>query len=125
MVATLSPSPTTDTARPPLCVSTTASRERHFGQVTLNGSFSCVGIRTAILRSFRTSFTEYLTLISSPVPELTPDELRDMLQKLEHVCRQAQELQQQIKEKMTERARDRSDHPAESDAGAEQNRRGE
>jgi hypothetical protein len=30
------------------------------------------------------------------VPELTPDELKEMLEKLEEVCRQAQELQPTI-----------------------------
>ena len=38
------------------------------------------------------------------MPELTPEELQDIMDKLDLVCRQAQELQQQIKRKMAEAA---------------------
>ena len=44
------------------------------------------------------------------VRELTPDELKAILQKLDDVCRQAQELQKQLREKMIDRAR--RDYPA-------------
>ena len=39
------------------------------------------------------------------VAELTPDELADILARLEAVCAQAQELQQQIKRAMADAAR--------------------
>ena len=38
------------------------------------------------------------------MPELSPAELRELLQKLDDVCRQAQDLQRHIREKMDERA---------------------
>jgi hypothetical protein len=46
------------------------------------------------------------------VPELSPDELHAIVQKLDEVCRQAQELQKQLREKMLDRAR--RDSPASS-----------
>jgi hypothetical protein len=57
------------------------------------------------------------------VPEITPDELKEMLEKLEDVCRQAQELQHQIRQKMADRARSTKDHPARSDAADGSKRR--
>jgi len=39
------------------------------------------------------------------MPSLTPEEVALMLQKLDEVCQQAQELQEQIRSKMIERAR--------------------
>jgi hypothetical protein len=46
------------------------------------------------------------------VPELSPDELEAIVQKLDEVCRQAQELQERLREKMLDRAR--RDYPARS-----------
>jgi hypothetical protein len=45
------------------------------------------------------------------LPELTPDELQAILDKLDAVCEQARELQQQIKITMAEAAR--RDYPHE------------
>jgi hypothetical protein len=39
------------------------------------------------------------------LPELTPDEIKALIAKLDDVCRQAQELQKTLKRKMVERAR--------------------
>jgi hypothetical protein len=39
------------------------------------------------------------------VPELTPEELAAMLEKLDAVCQQAQELSAEIRKKMIERKR--------------------
>jgi hypothetical protein len=44
------------------------------------------------------------------VPDLTPQELQAILEKLDAVCEQARELQQQIRLKMAEAAR--RDYPA-------------
>ena len=46
------------------------------------------------------------------MPELTPEELRKILDRLEEVSQQAQELQEQLRQKMVERAR--SNSPARS-----------
>ena len=47
------------------------------------------------------------------MPELSPEELEAILHKLDDVCRQAQELQKQLREKMLDRAR--RDYPARSE----------
>ncbi len=73
-----------------------------------------------IIRARRPSFAEYLKLVSSRVPELTPEELAAMLRKLDGVCRQAQELSAEIRKKMADAKRGdyqtddvvRSDHRA-------------
>jgi hypothetical protein len=46
------------------------------------------------------------------VAELSPAQLRAILDKLDDVCRQAQELQKQLREKMLDRAR--RDYPVRS-----------
>ena len=48
------------------------------------------------------------------MPGLPPEELQAVLDKLDEVCRQAQELQRQIRKQMVEYAR--RDHPARSAA---------
>ena len=47
---------------------------------------------------------------SCDVAHLTPDELQTLLDKLDDVCRQARELQKQLRQQMIERAR--RDQPA-------------
>jgi hypothetical protein len=39
------------------------------------------------------------------VPSLSPEELQRLLDKLDEVCRQAQEIQRQIRQQMIDRAR--------------------
>jgi hypothetical protein len=46
----------------------------------------------------------------SPMPELTSTELKAVLKKLDEMCAQARELQEQIRGKMAEAAR--RDYPA-------------
>jgi hypothetical protein len=58
-----------------------------------------------IIRKRPLSFAEYLMLVSSRVPELTPEELAAMLEKLDGVCRQAQELSADIRKKMADTKR--------------------
>ena len=61
------------------------------------------------------SFAEHHSDVRFPLmPELTPEELRRILDRLEEVSRQAQELQEQLRQKMVDRAR--SDSPARSAA---------
>jgi hypothetical protein len=48
------------------------------------------------------------------VPGLSPEELQAVIDKLDEVCRQAQELQEQLRKQMVERAR--RDQPARSAA---------
>jgi hypothetical protein len=50
--------------------------------------------------------------ITFSVPELSPAEIRAILDKLDEVCRQAQDLQRQLREQMLDRAR--RDYPARS-----------
>ena len=62
------------------------------------------------------------TCIISFVAHPSPEELRLILEKLEDVCRQAQQLQKQIREQMVERAR--KDYTARSAAPIKDRRRG-
>jgi len=55
------------------------------------------------------------------MPGLPPEELQAALDKLEEVCRQAQELQRQIRKQMVERAS--RDRPARSAASEPQERK--
>jgi hypothetical protein len=55
-----------------------------------------------------------LSLVCCRVPELTPEELAAMLEKLDTVCRQAQELSAEIRKRMADTKR--ADHQS-SDIG--------
>jgi hypothetical protein len=57
----------------------------------------------------------------SLMPELTADQLRAILQKLDDVCRQARELQAQLRAAMLERAR--ANQPARSSAPSRDRRK--
>jgi hypothetical protein len=55
------------------------------------------------------------------MPTLSPEELQRVLDKLDEVCRQAQELQRQLRKQMIDRAR--RDQPARSAAPAVRRRK--